>query len=277
MTQTVGSAVTATVVASFCNPSKAGQPVTYTANVSPAPGGGTVGFTDAGTGIAGCAAVPVLGNGTATCQATYSGVGTHPIGATYSGDPDDQSSTSAGLTQAVGMAASATTLASSGDPSAVGAQVTYTASVTPIPAGGTVAFADGAAGIAGCGAVAVDGGGDATCQATYTAVGGHSIVATYTGDGNTQGSTSPALGETVAPALTTTALSSATNPSAAGGSANFTATVSPDADGRDDRVHGCRHDDHGLRRGCRRRQRPGDVPDHLRDRRIALDRRRVLR
>ena len=227
VSQTVGSAVTTTIVASSSNPSEAGGQVTYTATVSPAPGGGTVTFTDAGTGIAGCAAVPVLGNGTAACHATYSSVGTHPIGATYSGDPNDQSSSSAGLTQAVATAASATTLASSGDPSAVGAQVTYTAAVAPTPAGGTVAFADGAAGIAGCGAVAVDGSGTATCQATYTAVGGHSIVATYTGDGTTQGSTSSALGETVAPALTTTALSSATNPSAAGGSATFTATVSP--------------------------------------------------
>ena len=227
VTQTVGSAATTTIGASSSNPSAAGRQVTYTATVSPIPAGGTVAFTDGGTAIPGCAAVAVDGGGRATCPATYAGVGTHRITATYSGDANDRGSSSAGLSQAVGPAASATTLTSSGDPSQVGAQVTYTAAVAPIPAGGTVAFADGVAGIAGCGAVPVDAGGDATCQVTYPAVGDNSIVATYSGDPNTRGSTSSALGQTVAAALTTIALSSATNPSAAGASATYTATVSP--------------------------------------------------
>ena len=48
---------TTTVLSSSSDPSSAGQAVTFTAQVSPAPDSGTVGFTDGGTVIAGCAAV----------------------------------------------------------------------------------------------------------------------------------------------------------------------------------------------------------------------------
>jgi len=92
---------TATTLTSRANPSTAGGPVTYAATVRPAPGGGTVAFTDGATQVPGCGAQPVDNAGTATCQVTYPGAGSHAITAAYSGDARHAASTSAALTQHV--------------------------------------------------------------------------------------------------------------------------------------------------------------------------------
>ena len=71
----------------------------------------------------------------------------------------------------------------------------------------------------------------ATC-ATPFAVGPHSITASYSGDGNVNGSvTSTALAKTVAKASTTTSTSAATTPSVAGKAVTLTAVVSVVAPG----------------------------------------------
>jgi hypothetical protein len=98
-------------------------------------------------------------------------------------------------------ATTTTTVGSSTNPAVVGQQVTYTATVSPAPDGGTVSFADGGTPIAGCSAQAVTTStGTATCQLTYSVAGSHSITTTYSGDSAFVGSTSAALAETVAPA-----------------------------------------------------------------------------
>lgn len=77
----------------------------------------------------------------------------------------------------------ATTLASSANPSAAGQGVTYVATVAPTPDGGSLAFTDNGSTISGCAAVAVDTTtGSAPCSTSYTASGTHNIVATYSGD-----------------------------------------------------------------------------------------------
>jgi IPT/TIG domain/Bacterial Ig-like domain (group 3) len=87
-----------------------------------------------------------------------------------------------------------TTLASSANPSIVGASVTFTATVSPVPNGGTISFTDNASPIAACQSLAVNTvTGQATCTVTYGNVGGHSIVATYSGNFFYLGSTSPTL------------------------------------------------------------------------------------
>ena len=64
----VQSAITTTTsIAPSAAGVTAGQPVTYTATVSPAPDGGTVSFADNGVAIPDCGARPVNGSGTATC------------------------------------------------------------------------------------------------------------------------------------------------------------------------------------------------------------------
>lgn len=90
------------------NPQTTGTPVTYTAVVAPTPDGGTVAFTDGGTAISGCEAVPVsTSNGDATCTVTYDAVGTHQVMATYSGDANFAGSRSSQVTESIIAAGSA--------------------------------------------------------------------------------------------------------------------------------------------------------------------------
>src|SRR5215471_518408 len=91
-----------------------------------------------------------------------------------------------------------TTIASPANLSITGAPVTYTATVSPVPDGGTVAFTDGTTPITGCGAQPVISTGTATCQVTYTAAGSHTITAAYFGDAAFTASTSAALTQQVA-------------------------------------------------------------------------------
>jgi Bacterial Ig-like domain (group 3)/Glycosyl hydrolases family 16 len=101
LTQTVRN-VTSTVLSSSANPSTTGQQVTYTALVSPAPDGGAVQFTDGGTTISACGAVPVnTTTGQATCQVIYTTGASHSIQSTYSGDTNYERSISSTLTETV--------------------------------------------------------------------------------------------------------------------------------------------------------------------------------
>jgi hypothetical protein len=70
-------------------------------------------------------------------------------------------------------------------PAAVaGRSVTFTATVTPAPDGGTVSFNDGAGNPATthCAAQSISGGA-ATCTVSYASVGSFAVSATYSGDG----------------------------------------------------------------------------------------------
>ena len=125
---------TTTTLTSSNNPSNPGSSVTFTATVSGIAPTGTVNFTDGGASIAGCAAATLNGSGnvrTATCATTALAAGTHSIVANYSGDAANTGSASPALSQVV-KATSSTVLASSGTPSAFGASVTFTASVTGV-------------------------------------------------------------------------------------------------------------------------------------------------
>ncbi len=131
-----------------------------------------------------------------------SSVGVSGVGSTVvTGSPLHNSDQGAALVFT--GASTATALASSANPASVGGQVTYTATVNPVPDGGTVAFADGGTTIAGCGTAAVNtSSGTATCQATYTATGSHPITASYSGDSNYLASNSTTLIQTVTAAPT---------------------------------------------------------------------------
>jgi hypothetical protein len=78
---------TTTRLASATNPAAAGQAVSLTATVSPAPDAGTVTFADGGQAISGCGAVPVsVATGQAKCTASFVSSGQHAIVGNYSGD-----------------------------------------------------------------------------------------------------------------------------------------------------------------------------------------------
>jgi uncharacterized protein YjbI with pentapeptide repeats len=89
-----------------------------------------------------------------------------------------------------------TSVSSLADPSLVGQQVTYTATMSPAPTGGTVAFNDNGSPITGCSAVPLSGA-SASCLTTPGTTGTHNIVATYNGLGGFLGSTSPRLTQVV--------------------------------------------------------------------------------
>jgi len=101
------------------------------------------------------------------------------------------------ISQAV---ATTTTLSSSSSPTA-GTPVTLTATVSPNPGGGSVAFDDGGTPIASCATRPVNTTtGKATCTVTFPSAGARTIGAAYTGTTNYTGSTATPLGLTVASA-----------------------------------------------------------------------------
>ena len=234
-TLTVNKASTTTALASGLNPSISGQPVTFTATVTPQGAGvptGSVTFNDGATAI--CSNVAVNGSGVATCTSSALTVAAspHSMTAVYAGDTSFSTSTSVAVSQIVTKANATTALASSVNPSSFGQSVTFTATVTAVaPATGTptgtVTFNDGAAAL--CGNVPVNGAGTATCTtaALSTAASPHSVTAIYGGDASFNASpASTAISQVVNKAATTTALASGTNPSVSGQSVTFTATVS---------------------------------------------------
>lgn len=77
--------LTTTTLTSSANPARAGQPITYTATVSPAPAGGMMVFKDNGELIPGCGftAFPL---DTATCTLSYPTAGRHTVQAAWTGD-----------------------------------------------------------------------------------------------------------------------------------------------------------------------------------------------
>src|SRR5207302_4548020 len=100
-----------------------------------------------------------LTSGTATCKVTYANTNNSPhhITATYNGDLTfNASSPSNQIDQTVSQTATSTTLLSSLNPSAPTDPVTFTATVSPTAATGTVAFKDNNASIiAACDAATV--------------------------------------------------------------------------------------------------------------------------
>jgi hypothetical protein len=102
-TVTVHGPLTTVSLSSSTNPSVLGQQVTYTATVSPDPGGGTVAFFDNRTQTwpAGCSAVPLSG-GSATCSTTPDVTGAHDIQALYGEQAISGDIASPILTQVVG-------------------------------------------------------------------------------------------------------------------------------------------------------------------------------
>jgi len=184
---------TTTSLTSSGSPSNPNQSVTFTATVTPVTGTGTPtgtvtfkdGSTTLGTGT-------LNGSGIATYPTSTLAAGSHSITAVYGGDANDTTSTSSALTQVV-LKATTTSLRSSLNPSIISQSVTFTATVSPITAGGTVTFMDGSTTL-GAGTLA---GGVATYQTSSLGVGSHSLTAVYGGDANNASSTSTVLTQTV--------------------------------------------------------------------------------
>ena len=205
-----------------------GEPVTFTATVTPTDGGGTITFTDNNATIPGCGAMPLTAAGQATCTMVSQGPEHALIEATYSGNANFLGTSLGSLLQNV-TAATSTAITSSANPSSAGQAVTYTASVTPVTTQGTISFTDNGDPIGTCQFIEPDSSGQATCTVTYGSGGPHAVQAVYSGWGGLSSyapSTSPVLGQSVtALAASSTTLSSSANPTITGAQTTYTATV----------------------------------------------------
>jgi autotransporter-associated beta strand protein len=228
-TQTVNKAntTTATVTASPSSP-VFGQAVTFTTTVTVnGPGSGTptgvVTFLDGGAAI-GTGSVGAGGLATFTTSALLAG--SHTITASYSGDPNFNSSTTANsFTLTVNQDSTTTSVSPSVNPSVYGQTVIFTATV--------MANSPGAGTPTGSVTFNVDGvthtanltGGQGTYSTTALGVGPHSIYVSYGGDSNFFASTSSTLSQTVNQANSTVAVTPSVNPAVVGQTVIFTATV----------------------------------------------------
>src|SRR5207237_301832 len=114
---------------------------------SPGPGGagGSGGGASGGTGGLGGGGFFARGGDGGSGVVTTTGVLVSSLVA------DMQTGNGRVVIQQVSGASTTTALTSSPNPSVVGQAVTYTATVSPVPSGGTVAFKEGATTISGCG------------------------------------------------------------------------------------------------------------------------------
>ncbi|MFE7782421.1 Ig-like domain repeat protein [Streptomyces libani] len=228
--QTVDPASTLTTVTATPGPSVVGQPVTFTATVTPVEPGagvpaGAVTF-DFGDGTP--PTLTSVSDGVARITHTYTSAGgPYTVTAQYEGD-DSFTSSSGSDTQTVGRAATTTAVVSSPDPTVVGQSTTVTASVASVAPGagapsGTVTFdfGDGSPTF-----TAPVSNGLATVTHAYGSTSGSpfAITGTYDGDANFT-SSSGSDTQTVGKAGTTTAVASSPDPTVVGQPTTLTASV----------------------------------------------------
>jgi hypothetical protein len=202
-------------------------------------GDGKLDFAAAGPNVS--AAVVFSGNGDCTFAllGSFPSGGANPFGVAtgdFNGDglPDlvvvnTFSNTVGVLLNTSTSAATATALAVDANPVVVGQTETLRATVnsqagTPT---GSVTFLDGNTVL---GTATVDANGQAVLTVSL-GVGHHAPTASFTGSGGFSGSISPAVTETVNPAVTTVAVGSSVNPAVAGQAVTLTATVAAVAPG----------------------------------------------
>ncbi len=213
------------------SPITVGTQSTLTATVLPNNAAGTVQFKDGATNIG--SAVTVSG-GTASTMTTFT-VNTHSVQAIFT--PTDsnafQGSQSTAQTYVVNAASATPTTTTLGvgpaSPQTFGTSVTFTGTVSPSTAVGSVQFLDGSV-VVGTGTVS---GGVATATNSTLAAGGHSLVAAFVPTDSSQfaaSQSSPAKSYTITAAMTSTTLQvSPTGPVMHGTSVLLTASVMPTA------------------------------------------------
>jgi hypothetical protein len=190
-TSTTLSAAQTTVIA--------GDAVSLTASVTPAPSGGAVTFIDSQFGFLGTAEVDTETN-TAGITVTLA-PGTHVISATFSGVGDFTGSTSAPVTIQATLGTTAgtptsTTLTLATPGAAEGDLAELRATVAPIPDDGRVQFMEGNRLL---GTAPIDATtGQALLPIATLSAGTHQVIAIFTGSAAFSGSASPPTAITIA-------------------------------------------------------------------------------
>ncbi len=223
------TATTTVVSASPLSPQPAGTSVTFTATESPS-AAGTVQFKDGANNLG---TAQTVSGGIATLTTTALSVGSHSITAIFSpSSATFNGSTSAAITYVISAAATATSTvvtAAPASPQVSGTSVTFTATLTPSNAVGSVQFKDGAANLGTAQAVSA---GKATFTTNSLSVASHTISAVFTptNPANFTASTAPGITYVIdaAPTATSTVVTAApASPQVSGTSVTFTATLTP--------------------------------------------------
>jgi hypothetical protein len=218
VTRVVNQATTSTAVTSSLNPSVFGQSVTFTATITINPPSGAATLTGSVQfsvdSVNSGAPVPVSGN-QATFTTSSLSTAPHTINADYLGDTNFAGSNGT-VSQTVNKANSTTSVSSSANPSTVGQNVTFTATIAALVPGagvpgGQVQFVVDGSNLGG--AVPLSGGTAQASTSTLTVAGSpHSVTANYLGSSDFNASNgSLAGGQTVnAPTPTPTPAPTAT-------------------------------------------------------------------
>jgi hypothetical protein len=220
-TVTVNLLSTTTTLGALPTTINYGATTMLTANVAPTAATGSVTFTDGATVLG----TSPLASGTATLSVSTLSVGNHSITATYSGDGNDSTSTSAAVSVTVSLAPTTATIAATPATAQYGSSTAITVTISATGATGTVTIRDGATTI---GTATVSGG-----VANFTAslgTGSHTLSASYSGDAN-YGATSTTASATVTITVATSTTTVSANPASAplGFATTLTAVVSPKA------------------------------------------------
>lgn len=172
-----------TTISSSQTSSAFGQSITFTAVVSPSTAIGSVQFIDTSTNPSTTLGTSTISNGIATFSTSSLSVGNHNIIAKYLGDANDVPSSSTVLTQTVNPLSTATTTSLSSNATSIilGHSVTFTATVSPSTATGTVQLLVNST-ISG--SPVTISGGKAIFTTSSLPSGTDNIVAAYSGGNN---------------------------------------------------------------------------------------------
>lgn len=186
--QAVNKATPVITISSASNPSTYGAQVTFTATITAVSGTPPQGATGSVTwSVNANCAVSTVSAGTATCTTAAGSplaLGANTITATYSGDANYLTGTSAGFTQTVNQASSTITVTSSANPSTYNASVTFTATITGTsPVNGTVTWVVNGATLNSCSPATV-ASGTAVCVTSALPGGTNTVTADYSGNSN---------------------------------------------------------------------------------------------
>jgi uncharacterized delta-60 repeat protein len=165
-------ATSSVALTSSPNSSEFGQSVTFTATLTPITGTGTITFTFGGS----ASVTSTVASGVATYVTNTMPIGETDVTATYSGNANLLVSVSPIYTQTVTKAATSITVTSAPNSSLVGQMATFTATVSPSAATGTVTFTIGITNV-----TASLSSGVATYVTDTLPIGSYTVTATYGG------------------------------------------------------------------------------------------------
>jgi hypothetical protein len=175
------------------NPSDVGQPVKFTASVTPQKASGSITFYDGNTSLGSAN----LSGGSASLSTSKLTAGNHNISAVYSGDTTYAGSTDSLVQKVKGKTActwpTKPTTVSYGKPCTFSVQIGVQSPGSGNPTG-SVTFYDGGKTL-GTGSLSADG--HAAFSISSLSKGTHSITATYNGDDNLDGCSSSAVSQVI--------------------------------------------------------------------------------